>query len=304
MTPLLPPPYVIRLALELDGFVIEERFVEPNEIVHIGHEQRSNLLCWGRLPKSVQLFTYEHGQPVVRISPRWLTQKNTQQISISPHSHPSQRYIPTPLRPGQCFTLDLDGALLHIERQDFFTKTFDATHLDVPTFSPDSSSRRAPYIALGSLLLCSLVWSVMVTRSVEPMSSLTPQASATTRSSAMVGASVQTDKTPYSISYKEVDPLSWEEREVQRLLQSRSSDYRNCFSTTTKENMHIFFELDVEPHADRSLIAHVDTASSSVKGAKLLNCLTKSLHRVRLPRYDRAFTVEFNVGFDPSVELN
>ena len=323
--------YVIRLALELDGELIEERYVEPMEIVHIGHEQRSNLLCWGRLPRSVQLFEYDRArQPVVLVSPRWLTQKNTHPLSISPHSHPSQvPTIPTPLLPGQCFTLDLDGALLHIERLDFFSKVFDPTHLDVPTFSPDTSSLHAPKIALCSLVVSSLAYLFMLSffpnspsfeeapqlvlaASTPKASSFAPPSTLATpapssRTSLLIGAA---QPNTHHASTRPLEgqlghPLSWEEREVQRLLQSRSHHYRACFDASHEEHMmNLFFDLKVVPSSNprdaSSSIEHVDMALGSNESRALLDCIVRNFHEVELPRYEQAFMVEFNILFEPS----
>ena len=317
--------YVIRLALELDGEILEERYVEPMEIVHIGHEQRSNLLCWGRLPRSVKLFDYDrHRQPIVLVSPRWLTQKNTHHLSISPHSHPSQLpTIPTPLLPGQCFTLDLDGALLHIERQDFFSKTFDETHLDVPSFSPDASSSHAPKIAACSLAMCSLAYLLMLslfpgTTSLQDAPQLALAGSTASEpldlpSSSSSGArtGVLTSQTPPvqredMIEAPLAQSIPWEEREVQRLLQTRSHHYRACFDDADETRMmNLFFDLKVVPSSDRknlsSAIEHVDMEHGvSGRSQALLDCIVRNFHEVSLPRYDRPFMVEFNILFEPS----
>ena len=320
--------YVIRLALELDGEIIEERYVEPMEIVRIGHEQRSNLLCWGRLPRSVQLFEYDHKrQPIVLVSPRWLTQKNTHPLAISPHSHPSQRPIMrTPLLPGQCFTLDLDGALLHIERQDFFSKMFDDTHLDVPRYSPDTSSWLAPRVAICSMALSSLAYMLLLALSpgsstfeeapqlalagstaisspANPLSSTTSSRIGTAQSASLQDArqDAPTRRLEGTLGHQ----LSWEEREVQRLLQSRSHHYRACFDASNEEHMmNLFFDLKIVPSTDRknpsSTIEHVGTGQDATESHALLDCIVRNLHEVSLPRYERSFMVEFNILFEPS----
>lgn len=307
------PSYFIRLELELDGELIEERFVEPNEVVFIGHEQRTNLLCWGRLPRKVQLFSYERGQPIVMIAPQWITQHSSPR-SISPRSHPSSRAIPTPLHPGDRFTLDLDGALLHISHCVVGAHVITP---NVPDFMPEAGSHTARRIALASLAVCSALWTFAAISwaNVSPElrarhGSRAAIASRTTPSPSPGVAAAQPAAQPTSsprqvgghmptLPMQHDSALSWQEREVHRLLQRGSEDYRACFGSEMPAT-RVIFDLEIKPGSSQSHIASTHVSESSQASTQILSCLTSHLNKAKLPHYQDAFAVQFHVIFDPN----
>lgn len=311
MRHMTPHSYYIRLALELDGELIEERFVEPNEIVFIGHEQRSTLLCWGRLPRRIQLFRYENGQPVVLIAPQWLTQHSSPR-SVSPRSHPSSCSIPTPLLVGERFTLDLDGALLHIEHCPLDDH---AQIPDVQVFEPRSGSLKASGIALASLAICSLLWAgatlswhqvaphlkqrhTSASRAPSPLTSPAAASHATAHTITPVQSSTGVGTSLPRIPVQQDAALSWQAREVQRLLQRRSEAYRACFGQTTPATS-VVFELGISPTERQSQIDSVHASRTSGASDAIVSCLTGELRKAQLPHYQKAFAVQFHVIVDP-----